>query len=106
MINLLLILATVDRSRWVSRRLYRFQGLHTYNSPSGSDKRQVSERDNAPKQLSFGWQRATLLGAFFNGVFLLGLGLSIFLQSIERFVSIESMCSQHPRSTYTDRRQE
>jgi Co/Zn/Cd efflux system component len=28
-------------------------------------------------------------GAFFNGVFLLALALSIFLQSIERFVHIE-----------------
>jgi len=29
------------------------------------------------------------LGAFFNGVFLLGLALSIFLQSIERFLNVE-----------------
>jgi len=28
-------------------------------------------------------------GAFFNGVFLLALALSIFLQSIERFVHVE-----------------
>lgn len=39
--------------------------------------------------MTFGWQRATLLGAFFNGVFLLALGVSIFLQSIERFVSVQ-----------------
>lgn len=32
-----------------------------------------------------------MLGAFFNGVFLLALGLSIFLQSIERFISLQSM---------------
>merc|ERR1712093_4682 len=49
----------------------------------------ISQRDNTPKALSFGWQRAQLLGAFFNGVFLLALGVSIFLQSIERFVSLE-----------------
>lgn len=55
----------------------------------------VSERRDAPKVLPFGWQRATLLGAFFNGVFLLGLGVSIFLQSIERFVSIERV--QNPK---------
>ncbi|KAJ5973206.1 cation diffusion facilitator family metal ion transporter [Penicillium waksmanii] len=42
-----------------------------------------------PHDLSFGWQRSRLLGAFFNGVFLLALGVSIFLQSIERFISIE-----------------
>ncbi|KAJ5993331.1 hypothetical protein N7451_009055 [Penicillium sp. IBT 35674x] len=45
----------------------------------------ISARDESPKELSFGWQRAQLLGAFFNGVFLLALGVSIFLQSIERF---------------------
>jgi zinc transporter 1 len=30
-------------------------------------------------------------GAFFNGVFLLALALSIFLQSIERFIRIEQI---------------
>ncbi|KAI1161085.1 cation efflux protein [Nemania serpens] len=49
----------------------------------------VSERAKSPQDFSFGWARAQLLGAFFNGVFLLALGLSIFLQSIERFVSIQ-----------------
>ncbi|KAL2278650.1 hypothetical protein FJTKL_14362 [Diaporthe vaccinii] len=49
----------------------------------------ISERARSPAELSFGWQRARLLGAFFNGVFLLALGISIFLQSIERFISIE-----------------
>ncbi|KAM0089005.1 hypothetical protein ACP6JD_007634 [Aspergillus fumigatus] len=50
---------------------------------------QISQRSKHPKELSFGWQRAQLLGAFFNGVFLLSLGISIFLQSIDRFVSLE-----------------
>ncbi|KAK8107297.1 cation diffusion facilitator family metal ion transporter [Apiospora kogelbergensis] len=49
----------------------------------------VSEREEFSPSLSFGWQRASLLGAFFNGVFLLALGVSIFLQSIERFISIQ-----------------
>ncbi|KAL2073251.1 hypothetical protein VTL71DRAFT_10575 [Oculimacula yallundae] len=49
----------------------------------------ISMKEKAPKGLSFGWQRAQLLGAFFNGVFLLALGVSIFLQSIERFVSLQ-----------------
>lgn len=49
----------------------------------------ISERSSSPRDLSFGWQRARLLGAFFNGVFLLALGISIFLQSIERFVSLQ-----------------
>ncbi len=32
---------------------------------------QISQKEQTPKGLSFGWQRAQLLGAFFNGVFLL-----------------------------------
>ena len=50
---------------------------------------QISQKADTPKALSFGWQRAQLLGAFFNGVFLLALGMSIFLQSIERFISLQ-----------------
>ncbi|KUJ12052.1 cation efflux system protein czcD [Mollisia scopiformis] len=52
---------------------------------------QISKRENSPKELSFGWQRAQLLGAFFNGVFLLALGVSIFLQSVERFISLQKV---------------
>lgn len=51
----------------------------------------MSERVDTPGHLSFGWQRAQLLGAFFNGVFLVALALSIFLQSIERFVTLQKM---------------
>lgn len=51
----------------------------------------ISQRSKHPKELSFGWQRAQLLGAFFNGVFLLSLGISIFLQSIDRFISLEKL---------------
>ncbi|KEQ57722.1 zinc transporter 1 [Aureobasidium melanogenum CBS 110374] len=51
----------------------------------------ASERDKAPPSLSFGWQRANLLGGFFNGVFLLALGVSIFLQAIERFIAIQEI---------------
>ncbi|KAJ5238363.1 hypothetical protein N7468_002982 [Penicillium chermesinum] len=49
----------------------------------------ISAKKDSPQDLSFGWQRSRLLGAFFNGVFLFALGVSIFLQSIERFVSVE-----------------
>ena len=49
----------------------------------------ISKKGHSHKDLSFGWQRAQLLGAFFNGVFLLALGVSIFLQSIERFINIQ-----------------
>ncbi|KAE8375393.1 putative cation diffusion facilitator family metal ion transporter [Aspergillus bertholletiae] len=51
----------------------------------------ISSKKESPKDLSFGWQRARLLGAFFNGVFLLALGVSIFLQSIERFISPQAV---------------
>ncbi|PGH14048.1 hypothetical protein AJ79_03318 [Helicocarpus griseus UAMH5409] len=52
----------------------------------------ISEKPGlTPSSLSFGWQRSQLLGAFFNGVFLLALGVSILLQSIERFVSLEKV---------------
>ncbi|KAL8848279.1 MAG: hypothetical protein Q9221_006678 [Calogaya cf. arnoldii] len=51
----------------------------------------MSEREDSPSSFSFGWQRIQLLGAFFNGVFLVALGLSIFLQSIERFISIQDV---------------
>ncbi|CEJ85066.1 Putative Cation efflux system protein czcD [[Torrubiella] hemipterigena] len=47
----------------------------------------MSEQTDIPKEYTFGWQRATLLGAFFNGVFLLALGISILVQAIERFTS-------------------
>ncbi|EED16115.1 cation diffusion facilitator family metal ion transporter, putative [Talaromyces stipitatus ATCC 10500] len=53
----------------------------------------ISAKKNSPQDLSFGWQRSRLLGAFFNGVFLLALGVSIFLQSIERFVSLQPLLS-------------
>lgn len=49
----------------------------------------LSQQIRAPDSLVFGWQRAKVLGAFFNGVFLLALGVSIFLQAIERFVHVE-----------------
>ncbi|KAK5673661.1 hypothetical protein LTS12_029814, partial [Elasticomyces elasticus] len=58
----------------------------------------VSESDNPPKSLTFGWQRSQLLGAFFNGVLLLGLGISIFLQSIERFVSLRRV--ENPKMVF------
>ncbi|EPS28802.1 hypothetical protein PDE_03748 [Penicillium oxalicum 114-2] len=51
----------------------------------------VAERTDAPQSLTFGWQRIQLLGAFFNGVLLFGLGISIFLQSIERFISVQEV---------------
>ncbi|KAJ7696573.1 CDF zinc transporter [Mycena rosella] len=42
---------------------------------------------------TYAFHRAELVGAFFNGVFLLALALSIFLQSLERFINIEPVNS-------------
>ncbi|KAJ9633293.1 Zinc resistance conferring protein [Knufia peltigerae] len=38
------------------------------------------------KMFTYGWQRAETLGALVNGVFLVALCLSIFLEAIQRFV--------------------
>ncbi|KAF2646216.1 cation efflux system protein czcD [Massarina eburnea CBS 473.64] len=53
------------------------------------------ESKTSPADLSYGWSRASLLGAFFNGAFLVALGLSIFLQSIERFIDLKHV--QNPK---------
>jgi zinc transporter 1 len=52
---------------------------------------QISEKTQYRQDFSFGWQRARIVGAFFNGAFLLALGFSILLQSIERFVSLKEV---------------
>ncbi|KAJ5612302.1 cation diffusion facilitator family metal ion transporter [Penicillium lagena] len=54
----------------------------------------ISAKKDSPSDLSFGWQRSRLLGAFFNGVLLLALGVSIFLQSLERFISLQIVVKQ------------
>lgn len=58
---------------------------------------EISERSTTPKAFSFGWQRGQLLGGFFNGVFLLALGISIFLQSIERLIDLRRGYSSCPK---------
>ncbi|CAO1624019.1 unnamed protein product [Sympodiomycopsis kandeliae] len=40
---------------------------------------------------SYGWQRAEILGALINGVFLLALCFSIFMEAIERFVNVQEV---------------
>ncbi|KAL2175613.1 cation efflux protein [Thermothelomyces heterothallicus CBS 202.75] len=51
----------------------------------------ISEKIKHRQNLSFGWQRARVLGAFFSGSFLLAFGVSILLQSVERFISLEEV---------------
>jgi len=51
---------------------------------------QLSSNSPTPKY-SYGWHRAEILAALVNGVFLLALCLSIFLEAIERFFSVPGM---------------
>ncbi|KAK9383106.1 cation efflux protein [Kockiozyma suomiensis] len=46
----------------------------------------VSKSRAASSEYSYGWQRAEILGALVNGVFLLALCLTIFLEALQRFV--------------------
>ncbi|PWN50936.1 cation efflux protein [Violaceomyces palustris] len=39
-------------------------------------------------RFSYGWQRAEILGALINGVFLLALCFSIFMEALERFINV------------------
>ncbi|KAF8828241.1 hypothetical protein HHX47_DHR4000947 [Lentinula edodes] len=51
----------------------------------------VQDRGHAMEGFTYAFHRAELVGSFFNGVFLLALALSIFLQSLERFITIEQV---------------
>ncbi|KAF7370524.1 hypothetical protein MSAN_00684400 [Mycena sanguinolenta] len=51
----------------------------------------LSDKGHNTVGFTYAFHRAELVGAFFNGVFLLALALSIFLQSIERFINIETV---------------
>ncbi|KAL3436367.1 hypothetical protein BDV09DRAFT_184312 [Aspergillus tetrazonus] len=62
----------------------------------------VSNSEHSPKELSFGWQRAQVLGAFFNGSLLFALGISIFLQSIERFITLHQHHHHHDDHRHPD----
>ncbi|GAM85997.1 hypothetical protein ANO11243_040070 [Dothideomycetidae sp. 11243] len=46
----------------------------------------VAQQRTSSKMYTYGWQRAETLGALVNGVFLVALCLSIFLEAIQRFV--------------------
>ncbi|PVI02471.1 cation efflux protein [Periconia macrospinosa] len=46
----------------------------------------VANQNTNSKMYTYGWQRAETLGALINGVFLVALCLSIFLEAIQRFV--------------------
>lgn len=56
-------------------------------SQSGSEKRDP--------RYSYGWQRAEILGALINGVFLLALCFSIFMEALERLFNVSEV--KNPR---------
>lgn len=46
----------------------------------------IASSNKATKMYTYGWQRAETLGALVNGVFLVALCVTIFLEAIQRFV--------------------
>jgi solute carrier family 30 (zinc transporter), member 1 len=50
----------------------------------------IANRESS-KMYTYGWQRAETLGALINGVFLIALCLSIFLEAIQRFVTPQTV---------------
>ncbi|KAG6878374.1 hypothetical protein C0993_007556 [Termitomyces sp. T159_Od127] len=51
----------------------------------------LTANSSADSSYSYGWHRAEILAALINGVFLLALCFSIFLEAIERFFSKPGM---------------
>src|ERR1700759_4493468 len=47
----------------------------------------VANQRGSSKTFTYGWQRAETLGALVNGVFLVALCVTIFLEAIERFAN-------------------
>ncbi|WRT68133.1 uncharacterized protein IL334_005108 [Kwoniella shivajii] len=54
----------------------------------------LSSRGTGPPGYTFAYRRAEIVGAFFNASFLIALALSIFLQSLERFINVQDV--DHP----------
>ncbi|TDL28704.1 cation efflux protein [Rickenella mellea] len=53
----------------------------------------LTAQDVADSRYSYGWHRAEILAALINGVFLLALCFSIFMEAIERFFSTPEISS-------------
>ncbi|KAI9789458.1 MAG: hypothetical protein M1816_006000 [Peltula sp. TS41687] len=51
----------------------------------------VAHQKPSSSSFTYGWQRAETLGALVNGVFLVALCLSIFLEAIQRFVEPQTV---------------
>ncbi|RSM18427.1 hypothetical protein CDV31_002752 [Fusarium ambrosium] len=63
-------------------------GFYTHSIALIADAFHYERPEPAPQEYTYGWQRATLLGAFFNGVFLMALSVSILVQAVERFIDL------------------
>jgi zinc transporter 1 len=48
---------------------------------------QLAKKKSTASHLTYGWQRAEVLGALINAVFLIALCFTIFLEAIERFIN-------------------
>ncbi|KIO19684.1 hypothetical protein M407DRAFT_30651, partial [Tulasnella calospora MUT 4182] len=53
----------------------------------------LTKNNVASPEYSYGWHRAEILAALINGVFLLALCFSIFIEAIERFFSVPEVSS-------------
>ncbi|KAG0268910.1 hypothetical protein DFQ27_005350 [Actinomortierella ambigua] len=49
----------------------------------------LAAKTNWSPKYTYGWQRAELLGALYNGIFLLALCFSITMDALERFTNVE-----------------
>lgn len=59
----------------------------------------LTQSNVASAKYSYGWHRAEILAALINGVFLLALCFSIFMEAIERFFSVPGI--KNARSSAT-----
>lgn len=66
----------IDRISWVRRLVVHH--IHIISPPVAAKN-------------SYGWQRSEVLGALVNGVFLLALCFSIFMEAIERFFNVSEI---------------
>ncbi|KAI5289762.1 hypothetical protein KEM52_000662, partial [Ascosphaera acerosa] len=51
----------------------------------------VARTKKSSKSYTYGWQRAETLGALINGVFLIALCVSIFMEAIQRLVEVQTV---------------
>ena len=51
----------------------------------------VANQKKTSKRYTYGWQRAETLGALINGVFLVALCVTIFLEAIQRFIDVPTV---------------